>query len=385
MKAVIAVVLFALALIIPESSHALPYFSRQVGRDCSFCHVLFPKLNEQGRVFRSNGYRFEAEGSWKDVRDWTTFPAAMEITLNAFHRKNASSGVQTTSSDMGIDEFEMFSSGAFGKTGAVSAYGSFNIKQSDSGGTTTYPLSVTNAAISVNDLIGPAGAGALNLKAGQTQLTLPFLGGNQRIFDRAYLAETLGVFTKAARVAELNGAVVAPEESGDPEYRPTHRYSAGIVREDVNKDAKLKGLYATYTATFAEKLSLGAILRHGQQRQGAADIDYDRYGLAAEGTLAPVILDAGVFRIERAGMNRQTDYLLEALYMPMPRLSTGARLDIVKENYLGTAKTYVLMARYNILSNTYTSIEYQWLRDGSHITGSNENDRRVRLFLVSVF
>ena len=59
----------------------MPFFARRIGRDCTYCHTLIPKLNEMGRTFRSNGYRFTAEEEWQDVRDWQTVPVSVEAEV----------------------------------------------------------------------------------------------------------------------------------------------------------------------------------------------------------------------------------------------------------------------------------------------------------------
>ena len=47
----------------------MPMFAKRIGRDCSYCHVAFPKLNETGRIFKTNGYRFAEEEEWEEVAE----------------------------------------------------------------------------------------------------------------------------------------------------------------------------------------------------------------------------------------------------------------------------------------------------------------------------
>jgi hypothetical protein len=49
----------ALALLFPApKAEATPYFARQTGQSCSFCHRGVPRLNDTGLAFKKNGFRF---------------------------------------------------------------------------------------------------------------------------------------------------------------------------------------------------------------------------------------------------------------------------------------------------------------------------------------
>lgn len=51
--------LIAVALTLPAPrADATPYFARQTGRSCSFCHRGVPRLNDTGLAFKNNGFRF---------------------------------------------------------------------------------------------------------------------------------------------------------------------------------------------------------------------------------------------------------------------------------------------------------------------------------------
>lgn len=47
-----------LLLLIPQSGHAIPAFSRQYGTSCTTCHLDFPKLNDFGKAFKDAGFKF---------------------------------------------------------------------------------------------------------------------------------------------------------------------------------------------------------------------------------------------------------------------------------------------------------------------------------------
>jgi hypothetical protein len=62
----------ALAVMFPApKADATPYFARQTGRSCSFCHRGVPRLNHTGLAFKNNGFRFPESNkpSDKDYND----------------------------------------------------------------------------------------------------------------------------------------------------------------------------------------------------------------------------------------------------------------------------------------------------------------------------
>ena len=370
-------------LLVPYNAEAVPAFARKVGRNCTYCHTLFPKLNETGRTFLSGGFRFSDDDAWEKVKDLKTIPVAFEVELEGLYNNTTASGVRTESSDMKVEEVEMIAGGAFGRSGRVSALGVFAIEQSDSGTSTTYDAKIGDAYIQINDLIGPTGAARLNIKAGQMHLALPFLGGHQRFIHNAYLANsTLGLFSTTARVIELNGLKLT---SDDESLIPTHRWSAGISRDSVNDDNKLSGYYAAYSFNVLEAFSFGALYRSGKEQFGTIDTRYNRYGAAVEGEFGPVVIAGGLFLSDREERDSFTNYLLEALYLPLPKISLGARVDVVAESGKKNAQATSLMARYDILANAYALLEYRGLSDDDLITGSNEDEEKLRLILVMLF
>ncbi len=45
-------------LLLPQTSRAIPAFSRQYGTSCTTCHLDFPKLNDFGKAFKDAGFKF---------------------------------------------------------------------------------------------------------------------------------------------------------------------------------------------------------------------------------------------------------------------------------------------------------------------------------------
>ncbi|MDP2690061.1 MAG: hypothetical protein Q8P48_08120 [Deltaproteobacteria bacterium] len=360
----------------------MPFFARRIGRDCTYCHTLIPKLNETGRIFRSNGYRFIAEEDWQDVRDWQTIPVSVEVEVEGMYDRLKASGVVTETSDMKVEEVEIAAGGPMGRSGRVSALALAAFEETDSG----VEASISRAFVQVNDLVGPPGEGRLNIRAGKWDVGLPFLNTTGVPISNRYLADrTLNVLTAGQRAVELNGSLV--KEGEDSSF--AQRYSAGLSREEVFDDDKLKGFYATYSFTVNEIYSLGGIYRtgrEGREKLGSVDTSYNKYGVAGEVEAGPVVLTAGFFISDRNGAARRDDYIVEAFFIPYKSLGFGARYDYLKEHGKEGVKSQSFMVRYGILSNVYAQIEYRGLEDDAHVAGGvNESERRLRAFLFAIF
>ncbi len=369
---------FLFLALLPADAEAMPFFARRIGRDCTYCHTLIPKLNETGRIFRSNGYRFTAEEEWKDVRDWQTIPVSIEAEVEGMYDRLTAGGVTTESSDMKVEEVEIAAGGPMGRSGRVSALALAAFEETDGGA----EASINRAFVQVNDLVGPSGEGRLNLRAGKWDVGLPFLNTTGVPISNRYLADrTLNVLTAGQRAVELNGSHV--KEGEDRSF--AHRYSAGLSREEVFNDDKLKGFYATYSFTVNEKYSLGGIYRTGREKLGSDDTSYNKYGVAGEVEAGPVVLTAGFFVSDRNGAAQRDDYIVEALFIPYKSLGFGARYDYLKEHGKEGVKSQSFMVRYGILSNVYAQLEYRGLEDDAHVAGDNESERRLRAFLFAIF
>lgn len=387
-KKILLPALVAAALVVPGAcapAFAMPFFARQIGRDCSYCHTAFPKLKETGRIFMSNGYRFVDEGEWMDVRNLKVTPVAIEAEVEAAFDRVESGGEWDESSDMKIEELELLAGGAFGKSGKISARATLGVEQGeDEDGNTTYDAFIGTAFVQVNDLLGPTGEGLLNLRAGQWEIGLPFLTHSQRTVNMRYFAQSVfDLITTETRGIELNGSIVGEEETN----WPTHRYRLGITREDdTHNKHKLRGFYGVYSVTFREILSLGAIYRHGEATDGPVDdVDHDRYGGSLEAKLGPVTATAGFFRSDMEGMDKMDDYMAELLVIPHKKVSIGGRYDRLRMDNMDDAHAYGAALRYNFLSNVFAQMEFRALKDDDHISGDNERELKGRLFLVAIF
>jgi len=375
--AVAFILVFTALLFIPASAGAVPFFARRIGRDCTYCHIAIPKLNETGRVFRSNGYRFVAEEQWQKVKDWKQLPVALEGEVELAYNRIKSGGVRTESNDMTVEEVEILAGGPMGKSGRVSTFVMITFADNGSGGADT---SVGRAFVQVNDLAGPAAEGRLNVRAGRWPVGIAFLDTMSPI-GNAYLADSvINAITPSQTAVEINGSVV--KEGEDTSF--TQRYAAGLSREDVYSGEKLSGFYATYSFTKDETYSLGGLYRAGREKLGSVDTSYNKYGLAGEVDVEWAVLTAGFFKSDRNGAPERDDYVAEVLF-PVKRFILGARYDYLKEHGKKAARSHTFMVRYNILSNVYAQLEFRGLDDTALVTGANENELKLRAFLLAIF
>lgn len=59
---VLLMAMFALQLMSPKDSHAIPAFTRAYKVECSTCHTVYPELNEYGEAFLKNAYVYFGKG-----------------------------------------------------------------------------------------------------------------------------------------------------------------------------------------------------------------------------------------------------------------------------------------------------------------------------------
>ena len=219
-----ALALALLAFLVPSSVEAYPSFARHVGRDCGYCHTAFPKLNDTGRTYLANGYRFEAEGEWKDVKDLQSIPVSFEVEVEGLYDNIKNGGDWSEASDLKVEEAEVISGGAFGRQGRVTALLSVAVEQANDG---SFDTVIPKAFFQVNDLFGPAGSGRLNLRAGIDEVGLPFFRPTSTPISNAMFAETLiGAIGASERLIEVNGSFMS-----EGNRTLSHRYRAGVVRE----------------------------------------------------------------------------------------------------------------------------------------------------------
>ena len=402
--------LFAL---LATEAEAIPAFSRQIEKNCTVCHVAFPKLNETGRIFQANGFRFPDDEEWQDVKDMASLPVSAEIEFEVYRNSDdgATGAKKKVESDALVEELELLAGAPLWKDGKVSVFGTLAVEQENNQKVDAeYATALGTTFIQINDLVGGTGKGLLNARAGQWDIALPFLSHSQRVIKNRYLAQKpLGVLGSGdgsdelvRRAVELNGQIAAADDSG----MPTHRYAVGLIRNDyenralsatppateesARKDRLAKpGVYGSYTVTLAEQVSLGVIYKRDVTNETTAvdppSVALNKYGVASELTIGPVIGTLGYFAGETANNLDYDNWLIEVLFVPNKKVVLGARYDQLTREQFNPAIETTFTARYNILSNVYTLVEYRLRQDDTNIAGSNDAQRRGRFYLVALF
>ena len=92
---------------------AIPAFARKEGQSCGFCHTAYPKLNEAGRSYKQNGFRFPGEignNIWEE-KSGVPLSVVAEIEAIVDHMRPASGRAETEGPDGGIGEVELMGAG----------------------------------------------------------------------------------------------------------------------------------------------------------------------------------------------------------------------------------------------------------------------------------
>lgn len=385
----------------PQKAEAIPAFSRQTGKSCSTCHSAFPKLNQTGQNFRTNGFRFPEDKEWNDVQDLKHVPLSVEIEVEGEFNKEDK---KSQTSQLKIDEIELLAGTPLGKNGGFSGYGVLSFAEGEVG--------VGQAYGQVNDLIGEIGHGLLNLKAGQFEIALPFLSHSQRVIKQRYFAQSqLGMLGARAKrttgndaeaaefyntAVELNGQIVG-KESNDL----THRYAVGVYQpQDLNDGNKLgnPGFYATYAVNFLENFNLGAIYKRDVVNTTLvpgipnAKKSVNKWGISGDAKIGPFIATLAYFRSDglpsAAGTFKNNDtgralqnYMGEILFIPNKKWVVGGRVDHIDQEAIQSGTRTTFMGRYNISPSVFFQAEWR-------VTDAFDNgtdDLKGRAFLVALF
>ena len=374
-----------LSVFAPKKAEAIPAFSRQTGKSCSTCHSAFPKLNQTGQNFRTNGFRFPEDKEWNDVQDLKHVPLSVEAEVEAEFEKEKG-GQQK--SNMHLDEVELQAGLPIGKNGGFSAFSIVSFP-----GEAGKSVEVKQAFGQVNDLIGEKGHGLLNLKVGQFDISLPFLSNVQRVIkQRYYSQDNLGIIgsTKGGNVEffntaiELNGQIVGKDPND-----LTHRYAIGLYNPTTIQDGNQlgnPGIYVSYAVNFLENFNLGAIYKRDVVDKPTPDIPnakkaLGKWGIAADAKIGPVIATLAYFRSESIDSKSLDNVMGEVLVMPTKQWVLGARMDFLNQEATKSGTRTSAMVRYYISPSVYFQGEYR-LEEAFGNGVDSVNDRG---FLVALY
>ena len=377
-----------MALLVPLSAEAVPQFARKEGRDCTTCHVAYPKLNETGHIYKMNGYRFPGT---KGTNIWEQkfVPLSMVAEIEAFidQTKPISGKNNTVGPDAKIDEIEIMGAGTLGDRVAFFA----ELEFEGSPGFGDIDVGMGPVWGQLNDLYGPQGA--LNARVGQFDVDLPFFAQGRRVVRNGYLMfDKLGYLDTQFGL-ELNGQLLSDEEEGGH----THRYGAGVIRTDVKGDNnKFTRGYGWYSKTIDDRTHIGTMVMGGRDNDGTRN--FETVGVLVAGQTecdhwiltAAYAFDFQDFRMSAGGNMKFHNALVEALWLPTDRWVFGGRIDWLIETERRRKKDWGLrgsvLGRYNVVANVWLGAEYR-IEDGgtdSPVTAA-DTTHKGRLFAFLAF
>jgi hypothetical protein len=76
----IAAMVFLCVSLTPEESNAIPAFARKYQFNCSNCHLAWPQLNQMGRTFKENGYKFPGNEKTEVISDFLQWDKNIPIS-----------------------------------------------------------------------------------------------------------------------------------------------------------------------------------------------------------------------------------------------------------------------------------------------------------------
>jgi hypothetical protein len=338
-------------------------------------------------VYKSLGYRFSGEEGtnvW-NLKGGIPLAIAAEVEVEINREKPVGAPSNTEGPSMKVDEVEFISGGTLGKRGSF--FAEVGLEPEDG----EVEPEIGPVWGQINDLVGDQGE--LNVRGGQFHAELPFLSQDRRIVRNAYLAfDKLG-FLRNEIGFELNGQLLAAEESGSP----THRYGGAVITGDANGDNnKFTRGYGWYNATLAARHEIGAIVQGGRDSVEfmMTPVQVEEIGAAAAGEtrVGDVIVTGAYFFLKQHFEGNLIDdqtfhnLMLEALYLPNPRWVLGGRVDWLTETESKRARDdgwrLSALARYNVAWNLWVGGEYRQEEGG---TGSpvtpNHTNYGGRLFI----
>ncbi len=107
-------ILVITGIITMGTAQAVPSFATKYEKNCSYCHNAWPQLNNKGRKFKEQGYRFkedlEAEGKTTPYYEAGNFPISALIVSRPYDKADNGNRMLRA-----IHEVELFIAGTMGK------------------------------------------------------------------------------------------------------------------------------------------------------------------------------------------------------------------------------------------------------------------------------
>jgi len=110
----------AAAVVMMGPAQAVPSFAAKYEKNCSYCHNAWPQLNNKGRKFKEQSYRFkedlESEGKTTPYYEAGDFPISGLIVARPYDKKDSGDRMVRA-----IHEVELFIAGTMGKNVSIFA------------------------------------------------------------------------------------------------------------------------------------------------------------------------------------------------------------------------------------------------------------------------
>jgi len=293
---------------------AIPAFARIEKMFCSSCHTAFPKLNIMGRLYKTNGYRYERftldkimRGKKKEGQQlgkdgktaiYTHLPLALVLKLRPYTKAKSDPHSKITA----IEQLRVFAGGTFSED-----Y-SYWLKLSSE--------SQNNFRVSVGALqVGYHKSQALNISIGNRTIFMadPWQNiGNMGALTR----EGRGIFGSGHHGGSdsLGGSKQGVFIYGLP--KGSRFYYAAGVSADSNDDAGSgpKDHSGRIAYSLNDELTMGAFFSSGSEVINGADSDFTRRGFDFHYEIENTTI-LGAF-LESKQLDGRTGYYLEGMFTP---------------------------------------------------------------------
>jgi hypothetical protein len=206
------------AIALPQEASAIPVFARKYGFNCTMCHSNFPRLNDFGQRYRSNGYRLMDRESQDQTVLESPAPVAFRTSAGYSDLKYNEAAGQADVSDFVMNGLDLLSAGLLARN--ISYFMVYTPQIAAARGVTGQDGSLEMASIVFSDL---GCSSWLNVRVGRFEPAyVPFSVKRQlsvspvEVYDVAFSGGP--AFSETQSGIELSGHGALP-----------FRYAAGIV------------------------------------------------------------------------------------------------------------------------------------------------------------
>ena len=388
---VISAVLILVSTLYPGESNAIPAFARKNGLACSGCHTAWPMLNNVGRRYKENGYRFSKEEqprvkinenlSWDE-----SLPVSVVLVARPYDKKD--SGERKIRA---LHEAELMIGGPMGEKMS----GFFEIEAEDEF-TNELGLDVGIPAASLsynhND--------AVNLQFSYAD-ALWFDAYNTYSNSRRLTRGVQAVVSNSFGGADNDGALNTPRQNIAVYGRPVDSFFYGLSMSGLADDAEgVDGqtVIARVAYEFTQDIMLGAMIMDGvcSVASGSAscvtnDRDYSRTGFDVQATVSDLTITGAYLQAEddntaATALLENNAFFVQATYV----MANGGRATWVpllrydayeKNNGVEEIEELTLTVSHYFTENIQGYIEY-WDRSGD---GATLDDDRMTLQIMAAF